>query len=142
MKKTILMIDNDLMLNKINEKVLRTAGIVRELHIATNGLEALNYLLSRIERGYALPDIIIFELEMPVMNGVEFIEEFGKLDFPGKGNIELIIFTSTTNTKIRSKALSTGIKNYLEKPYILRGLTEIISRLNSKQQTNNLAGAF
>jgi CheY-like chemotaxis protein len=131
MKKRILIVDADRALNKINEKVLCSAGIVNELHITTNGLDGINYIKNRIEKNYPLPDIIILDLNIPVLSGFEFIDEFQKIDFPGKSTIEIVIFTSSSNPKDKLKAQLRGIRNYLDKPYILRGLVDIISRIKT-----------
>src|SRR5688572_585769 len=116
MKKRILIIDNDKQLNKINESVLVTSGIVKELHITGNGQEALDYFRSRVENNYTLPQIVIFDLHLPVLNGFEFIDEFRKLDFPGKAGIELVVFTYSSSLKDKQRALSKGIHHYLPKP--------------------------
>jgi CheY-like chemotaxis protein len=133
MKKRILIMDDDKLLNKINEKVLFSAGLVSELHIASNGLEGIDYLTYRITKNYAMPDIIVLDLHMPVMNGFDFLDEFKKMDFPGKSNIEIVIFTSSSNPKDKQKVLAKGIRNYLAKPYLLRGLTEVINRLKTEE---------
>lgn len=126
MKKRILIVDADKQLNKINEKVLHSAGIVSELHIANNGKEALDYLSSRIEKQYPLPHIIIFDIDLPIMDGFKFLDRFQGLDFPGKSNIELVVFTSSSNPKDKQKIGSRGIKHYISKPYLLRGLNDIL----------------
>jgi CheY-like chemotaxis protein len=131
MKKRILIIDNDEALNKINEKVLKAAGIVSELHIVKNGLEAISYLNARESRGYPLPEIIVLDLYLPVMNGFQFLDEFQKSDLPGKAQIEIVIFTSSSNPKDKQKIMSMGIRHYLNKPYILRGLTDVIYNLRT-----------
>jgi CheY-like chemotaxis protein len=131
MKKRILIIDHDKQLNKINENVLLTAGIVNELHITGNGQEALNYFRSRIENNHPLPQIVIFDLHLPVLSGFEFIDEFAKLDFPGKAGIELVVFTYSSSVRDRERALSKGIRHYLPKPYLLRNLMNIVARTNS-----------
>ncbi|HYG04149.1 MAG TPA: response regulator [Chryseosolibacter sp.] len=128
MKKRILIVDDDKLLNKINEKVLVAAGLVKELHVALNGMEALEYLRVRINRNYPLPEIIIMDLHMPVMDGFEFLDRYAELDFAGKGNIEIVVFTSSSSPKDRQKASERGIKNYLNKPYLLRGLNAIVTR--------------
>ena len=128
MKKRILIVDDDKLLNKINEKVLVAAGMVKELHVALNGMEALEYLRVRINRNYPLPEIIITDLHMPVMDGFEFLDRYAELDFPGKGNIEIVVFTSSSSPKDKQKASERGIKNYLNKPYLLRGLNAILAR--------------
>jgi CheY-like chemotaxis protein len=137
MKKRLLIIDDDKLLNKINEKVLHSSGIVKELHITCNGKEALEYLQLRAEKNYPLPHVIILDLQMPVLNGFEFIDAFQKLDIPGKADIELVVFTSSSNPSDKQRALSKGIKNYLAKPYLLRGLSDIISRLKITDSPKN-----
>lgn len=129
MKKRLLIIDSDEQLNKINEKILHSSGIVSELHITCNGKDALEYLKSRAQKNYPLPHIIIFDVEMPVLNGFQFIDEFHKLDIPGKANIELVVFTSSSSPSHKQKATAKGIKYYLDKPYLLRGLRDVISHL-------------
>jgi CheY-like chemotaxis protein len=126
MKKRILIIDDDLLLNKINEKVLHTAGLVKELHIVLNGSQAIDYLTNRIEKNYALPEFIILDLHMPVMGGFDFIDHFQQMDFPGKSTIQLIVFTSSSSPKDKQKARDRGISHYLNKPYLLRNLTNIV----------------
>ncbi len=133
MKRRLLIIDNDKQLNKINEKILHMSGMVKELHITCNGKDALEYLISRVQKDYPLPDIIILDLDMPVMNGFEFIDEFHQLDIPGKAHIELVIFTSSSNPRDKQRASSKGIRHYLSKPYLLRGLSDIVFRLDIEQ---------
>lgn len=128
MKQRILIVDDDKLLNKINEKILHKEGIVSELHIVPNGREALEYLENRIDKQYTLPDLIILDLNMPVMDGFEFMDEFNRLDFPGKRNIEIIVFSDSKDWKDRQRAIAKGIKNYIDKPYLLRGLHDIIRR--------------
>jgi CheY-like chemotaxis protein len=133
MKKRILIVDDDRLLNRINEKVLFSAGLVSELHIASNGLEGIDYLTYRISKNYPMPEIIIIDLHMPVMNGFEFMDEFKKLDFPGKSAIEIVVFTSSSSQKDKQKAHAKGVKNYLAKPYLLRGLMDVINRLKTEE---------
>ena len=129
MKKRILIVDPDKQLNQINEKILKSSGLVSEVHIASNGLEALDYLHSRIEKEYSLPDIIILELNMPVMNGFKFLDHFREMNFPNKAGIEIVVFTASSNPSDKQKAVARGVKHYLEKPYILRGLNDVIKRM-------------
>jgi CheY-like chemotaxis protein len=130
MKKRVLIIDDDVQLNKINEKILDSSGLISELHISKNGKEGLEYLKARAEKKYPLPHIIILDLDMPVLNGFGFIDAFLQLDIPGKKSIELVIFTSSSSAKDRQRAIDKGIKHYIEKPYLLRPLRDIIARMH------------
>lgn len=137
MKKRILIVDNDEQLNRINERILITAGIVSELHFTRNGKEALEYLRTRLEKNYALPEIIVFDIDLPVMDGFQFIEAFRNLDFTGRPEIELVVFTASSSPKARQKAISMGIRHYLSKPYLLRGLNDVIYRLDIDNRYSN-----
>lgn len=135
MKKRILIIDDDKLLNKINEKVLVAAGVVNELHIVLNGKQAMEYLENRLEKNYPLPEIIVLDLHMPVMDGFAFIDAFNNLSFPGKSKIELVVFTSSSSIKDKQKALAAGVRHYLNKPYLLRGLVDIMMRQNENPRS-------
>lgn len=133
MKKRILIIDNDKQLNRINEKVLHAAGIVKDLKILSNGKDALDYLTASVAGGDPLPEIIILDLYMPVMDGFQLIDELKRLGFPEKYNAEIVVFTYSNSAKDRQKSYSKGVKHYLSKPYILRGLIDIINKLKPSQ---------
>ncbi|MBT1705974.1 response regulator [Chryseosolibacter indicus] len=130
MRKKILLIDNDQQLNRINEKVLLRSGIVSQLHITSNCREAIDYLRSREEKGYPLPDVIVFEINLPFMNGFEFIEAFNSLQITGKSRIALVVFTSSSNPRDRQRMLAKGIRHYINKPYLLTNLRDIVNRLS------------
>jgi CheY-like chemotaxis protein len=136
MEKRILIIDDDIQLNKIHEKILPSSGLASEVHIAVNGRDALDYLNARIDKGYPLPTIIIVDLDMPVMNGFEFIDAFNNLSFPGKSKIEIVVFTSSSNISDRKKALSMGIRHYLSKPYLVRALNDVICQLQIEHKAS------
>ena len=125
MVKNVLLIDDDQISNFINSKVLSRAGIVKELHTAMNGKDALD----QINKSHIkwLPDVIFVDLNMPVMDGFQFIEAFSKLDHSKTDNVKIIIVTSSEDPEDMKRARSLGVKDYLVKPMkeadILRILT-------------------
>jgi CheY-like chemotaxis protein len=126
MKKRILIVDGDRHLNKVNEKVISSSGIVEDLRIAMNGREALEYLRKCLDKGQALPHIIVFDLQLPAMDGFQFIDQLQTLGIPGNENIELVVFTASSNPRDKQKATSRGIRHYVNKPYLLRSLSAIV----------------
>lgn len=137
MKRRILIADNDEQLNRINAKVLTAAGIVDDLRIVNNGRDAINYLQHCLVENKPMPDIIIFDLALPTLDGFGLIDAYERLDFPGKEDIQLVVFTASSNPGDRQKAASRGIRHYVNKPYLLRNLKDIIMR--SPRPTHTLS---
>lgn len=114
--KNILLVDDDNIFNFLNTKLLRQAGIADEIHAALNGKEAIDLLNNYYMGSRALPDVILLDLNMPVMDGFSFLEAFKKLNLPRKNNVSIIIVTSSDNPKDMAKAKQLGITQFLTKP--------------------------
>ena len=87
MMKRILLVDDDKICNFIAESTLNRLGVAKEVHSALNGQEALDLFNGYFQGDVAVPDIIFLDLNMPIMDGFQFIDAFKKLDFPKKENI-------------------------------------------------------
>lgn len=78
----------------------------------------------------AMPDVIILDWNMPVMNGIEFLEELRKLE---KGNSPKVIFCTTENDiKHIRRALMAGADEYIMKPFdknIIQEKLEIVGMI-------------
>jgi CheY-like chemotaxis protein len=81
------------------------------------------------------PDLILMDIQMPVMDGLEAIEQI-RLD-PEFVNIPIIALTALAMTGDREKCLEAGANDYLAKPIKLKQLTNVIQNLLA----NNLANA-
>lgn len=125
-KKNILIVDDDRIANFLSEKIISVMGIAHTIQSVTNGQEALDVLISRQHDAVSLPDVIILDLNMPIMDGFGFIQAFQKIDFPGKEKIMIIVVTSSNNPDDISKAKAFGIEHYLTKPISLESIKAII----------------
>lgn len=116
MMKRILLVDDDKICNFIAESTLNRLGVAKEVHSALNGQEALDLFNGYFQGEVAVPDIIFLDLNMPIMDGFQFIDAFKKLDFPKKENILIVILTSSMNPQDIQQAKSLGIDHYMAKP--------------------------
>ncbi|MDN3610595.1 response regulator [Vibrio ostreicida] len=103
-QKRIMVVDDDPVFRKITSGFLKSQGyLVTE---AGNGLAGLNLLRS------THPDLILCDLAMPVLGGIEFVEEVS-LEYP---SLPLIVVSATDEMSEVAKALRFGIKDFLPKP--------------------------
>ena len=114
--KNILLVYDDNIFNFLNTKLLRQSGIANDIHTAINGKEAIDLLNNYYMGASALPDVILLDLNMPVMDGFSFLEAFKKLNLPRKEKVSIIIVTSSDNPKDMARAKQLGITQYLTKP--------------------------
>ena len=112
----MLLIDDDKICNFITEATLNRLGIAEEIHAVLNGKEALEYINRVLAGDRLLPDIIFLDLNMPLMNGFQFIESFRKLDFPKKDKVKIVVLTSSENPEDIVRVKTMGIDHYLTKP--------------------------
>lgn len=94
--------------------------------IYENGLDALENFAQRIKDGAEIPSLIFIDLNMPVMGGWDFMEEFTKV-LPYKKNMpKIFIMTSSIDLRDMEKATAYGLEsNYLIKPVsgdVLKGI--------------------
>ncbi|MCE6989498.1 response regulator [Dyadobacter sp. CY323] len=99
----------------IYEKLLIKSGITESVRTFNSAREALKHLANH---GSTLPEIIILlDLQMPDMNGFEFIDEFDLLPEAVKAQIKIFMLSSTIDTRDIEKAkASPHIIDLLPKP--------------------------
>ena len=115
-KKNILLVDDDKIVNFLNKKVIEGMGLANEVHTATNGEEALKIFNQYFSGQIAIPDVVLLDLSMPVMDGFEFMQAFNELNFPNKEKVLVIVLTSSNDPLDRKRAKALGVKHYLTKP--------------------------
>lgn len=114
--KKILLVDDDKICNFITEATLNRLGIASEIHAVLNGKEALEIINNFQSKDQVLPDAILLDLNMPIMNGFQFLEAFRELKISLKKEIMIIILTSSENPEDIVKAKKFGITHFLTKP--------------------------
>lgn len=115
MKKNIILLIEDDQLDVISvQRSLSKLEIEYELHTAFNGIEGLNFLNERLETGTPLPEVILLDLNMPKMNGLEFLKEV-------RGNhklrhLKVFIMTTSGEDSDRKASEKLMVSGYLIKP--------------------------
>jgi len=120
-------IDDDPIFVFGTKKIMKLANFCNNFMVFHNGEEAINNLKPIIEANEpSLPDVILLDLNMPVMDGWEFLDEFVKI--PCEKEITIYIVTSSIDPMDMDRAKDyDNISNYLIKPISAQKLQEILS---------------
>ncbi|PLX09021.1 MAG: response regulator [Marinilabiliales bacterium] len=97
MVKSILLIDDDFATNYLHQLMLEQLKMVKNIFIVDNGKQALDILFDKQNKPKLVPDLILLYLNMPLMDGWSFINEYKKYVPATKSNI--IMITSSLNPK-------------------------------------------
>lgn len=133
MKKVdcILLVDDDEFDNYFHESNIRKAGVCNHIHIVYDGESALEYINKSLNgnAGYPKPDIIYLDINMPRMNGFEFIDEFRNLDEKFRSGIAIIILSTSGNPRDVSAAMSYNeVKEFQNKPLTVEMIHETVEK--------------
>lgn len=125
----ILLIDDNEADNFIHTLIIEEANCAEKVVSVQSGMEALDYLKSKKDGEYPHPDLIFLDINMPVMNGWEFLEEYEKLSKLQQGRVILMMLTTSLNPddkeKARQKNIINGFKN---KPLSIEMLEEVLTK--------------
>jgi CheY-like chemotaxis protein len=118
----VLTIDDDRIVRFIHSGLVTSLNDHRIIHQeAANGIEALEYLNSN-----GLPDLILLDLNMPLMDGFQFMQEFNRMDFPGKDKTYIVVVSSSNYPEDKNRSFELGVDQYLSKPISIENLRALI----------------
>ena len=120
----IYIIDDDDIFVFVLRKLLQKSKRYDEVINIGNGLEAIDLLVNEFETNKKLPDIIFLDLNMPVLDGWQFLDQVEKLPF--KELLRIYIISSSIDVKEieKSKTYST-VKSFVSKPLTLEWLNGV-----------------
>lgn len=114
---TILLIDDSEPTNFLHKIVVDDANCADECVSFLSAIEALEYLKTAKEGKFPQPDLIFLDINMPLMNGWEFIEEYNKLEDNQKGGVVVVMLTTSLNLDDKDKADTINkIAGFMNKP--------------------------
>lgn len=129
--KCILLIDDDEPTNFLNKLILKEMNCAEKIEVAQSGREAINFLTtSRSDKelkNLLMPDIVFLDINMPAMDGWEFIDIFDVFNSQRKKKAVTIMLTTSLNPddEIRSQTFDQ-INGYRRKPLSRQMMEEIL----------------
>jgi CheY-like chemotaxis protein len=124
--KKVLLIDDDPITNFINQKLIENTGLAGEIVIAENGRQGLKILVDIHANGELFPDLIVLDINMPLLDGFDFLQQLYKLKMTDPANMKIAILSCSDNSDDREKAKELGIDSYLVKPITAGALIDLL----------------
>ncbi|WP_062057597.1 response regulator [Aquimarina longa] len=123
----VLLVDDDKATNFFNERVVTKHENFCKVYTVQSGKVALEYL-SAVEKNEAIkPNLIFLDINMPAMNGWEFLVEFSKLNHELTEGIKIILLSTSSNPDdVMASAKNHSVDDFINKPLSLELLDDIL----------------
>lgn len=132
MIKKVLCVDDDTISLTISQLLLKRTGFAQEVHTAIDGSEALEYFerlfAEEADPVAAAPELILLDINMPVMNGWEFLQEYNPRFRDKLTNTHIVILSSTIDPEDFALAKQYPVvAQFISKPLSVENLEELKS---------------
>ncbi|WP_343697013.1 response regulator [Flavobacterium sp.] len=124
-KTNILLIEDNLIDQLVTKKLLKKVLDIDEVFVANNGLEGLQWIIKNKKNYSSL--IVLLDIQMPIMNGLEFLDIFQTLNEEIKEEIQIYVVSSTLDQdEIQQIRRNEYVKDFLNKPFPIDKLREYV----------------
>lgn len=128
--KNTLIVDDDQVLITLMRLLVKKNEHFENCKDFPNGKKALDFILEAMNQNNDLPDLILLDINMPIMDGWEFLDELKTINYPN--TVPVYIVTSSIDPNDQEKAESYEmIKGYIMKPITKNKLDIIFNELTT-----------
>ena len=126
----ILLVEDDEVDIMNVKRAFKKNNITNPLFVCNNGVDALNFLKDKsLQSAHILPKIILLDLNMPKMGGIEFLRELRKNE--KLRNISVFVMTTSNEDNDKIDAYNLNVAGYILKPLSMDRFIEAVSTLNN-----------
>jgi two-component system, chemotaxis family, chemotaxis protein CheY len=128
-KLRIFLVDDDHIYQFTAKKTLEAMGFAEQVDVFPDGEKALAFIRQHLSDPSVLPDIIFLDINMPIMDGWQFVEAFQKLDL-GNKKVDLYMVSSSVDEADQERSRKYQVINdYIIKPVGRSRFEQLISEI-------------
>ncbi|ALW86879.1 hypothetical protein AUC43_18425 [Hymenobacter sedentarius] len=123
-----LLVDDDPATNYLNRKLLQRLAVTGQVREALNGQEALHVLATSCTDPVApaCPDLIFLDVNMPVLNGFDFLAAYQQLPLARQQAIVIIMLTTSLHPADVARADALPVAGFLTKPLTAEKIAQVV----------------
>lgn len=127
---SVLLIDDDHTTNFLNKSLLARMGVAQHVLLAENGEQGLRTLSQECSgpNSTACPQLIFLDMNMPVLNGLGFLEAYVQLPLAHLPPIVIIVLTTSLHPLDQVQAQQLPIAGFLDKPLTKEKVTAVLAK--------------
>ena len=122
---SVLLIDDSIPINYYHKIIVEKSGVALKCIAVNNGQEALDYLQTKKDAQERLPELIFVDINMPGINGWEFLEKFRANHNSILKEVVTVMLTTSINPDDKEKSKRLNVSNYFAKPLTVKVLEDL-----------------